>query len=39
MLLYCLKCIKKRDSKNPKVAQTNKGKLMILLKCEVCDTK
>ena len=30
---------KKTDSKNAKVARTNIGKLMILLKCALCDTK
>ena len=39
MLLHCLKCGKKADSKNLKVAKTNKGKLTILSKCAVCDKK
>ena len=39
MFLYCLKCSKKANSKNPKVAWKNKEKLMILSKCAVCDTK
>ena len=39
MLLYCLKCRQKTDSKNSKVAKTNKGKLIILLKYAVCDNK
>ena len=30
MLLYCLKCSKKIESKNSRVAKTNKGKLMLL---------
>ena len=36
MLLYCFKCKKKKDSK---VAKKNKGKLRLLSKCVVCDTK
>ena len=39
MLSYCLKCRKNPESKNPKVAKTNKGKLIILSKCSVCDIK
>ena len=39
MLLHCLKCGIKADSKNLKVAKTNKGKLTILSKCAVCDKK
>ena len=39
MLHYCLKCIKKRESKNPKVANKNKEKLMFLSKCAVFDSK
>ena len=39
MLSYCLKCREKTDSKSPKVAKTNKGKLIILSKCTVSDTK
>ena len=36
---YCLKCRKNRESKNPKVAKTNHGRIMLLLKCVVCDSK
>ena len=39
MLSYCLKCRKNPESKNLKVAKTNKGKLIILSKCSVCDSK
>ena len=39
MLLYCLKSSKKIDSKDPRIANANKGKLMILLKCAVYDSK
>ena len=35
MLLQCLKCWKKTDSKNPKVAKTKKEKVMILSKCGI----
>ena len=30
---------KKTESKNPTVANTNKGKLMLLSKCVTCDSK
>ena len=39
ILLYCLKCRKKTESENPKVAKKNKGKPMLLSKCAVCDGK
>ena len=39
MLSYCLKCRKSAESKNPKVAETKDGRIMLLLKCEVCDSK
>ena len=39
MLLHCLKCREKADSKNLKVAKTNKEKLTILSKCAVGDKK
>ena len=39
MLLYCLKCRKNTESKNPKVAKTRNGKIMLLSKCAVCDSK
>ena len=32
--MYCLKCIK-----NPKVPRTKNGRIMLLSKCEVCDSK
>ena len=38
-LLYCLKCRKDTESKHPRMERTNKGKLVILSKCAVCDTK
>ena len=36
---YCLKCRKNTESKNPKLARTKKGRLMLLSKCAVCDSK
>ena len=39
MLSYCFKCRKNTESKNPKVARTNNGKLMFLSKCAVYDRK
>ena len=39
MLSYYLKCSKNTESKNPKIARTKNGRIMILSKCAVCDTK
>ena len=39
MLLYCLKCRKNTESKSPKVVRTKNGKIMVLSKCAVCDSK
>ena len=39
MLSYYLKCTEKTDSKNQTVAKINKGRLTILSKFSVCDTK
>ena len=39
MLSYCLKCSKSAENKNPKVVGTKDGRIMLLLKCEVCDSK
>ena len=39
MLYYCLKCRKNTESKNPKVAKTKNGRIMLLSKCTVCDSK
>ena len=38
-LCYCLKCREKTDSENPRVIKTNKGRLMILSKCAMYDSK
>ena len=39
MLSYCLKCRKNTESKNPKVTKTKNGRIMLLSKCEVCNSK
>ena len=39
MSSYCLKCRKKTESKNPKVAREKTGRIMFLSKCAVCDSK
>ena len=39
MLSYCLKCRKNTESKNPKVAMTKNGRIMLLSKCAVCDSE
>ena len=39
MLLYCLKCRKNTESKNPKVAKTKNQRIMLLSKCVMCGGK
>ena len=39
MLSHCLKCRKNTESKNPKVARTKNGRIMLLSKCAVCNSK
>ena len=39
MLSYCLKCRKSTESKNPKVVRTENGRIMLLSKCAVCNSK
>ena len=39
MLLHCLKCRKNTESKNAKVARTKNGRIILLSKCAVCDSK
>ena len=39
MLSYCLECRKNTESKNPKVERTKNGRIMLLSKCAVCDSK
>ena len=34
-----MKCRKNTESKNPKVARTKNERIMLLLKCAVCDSK
>ena len=39
MLSYYLKCRKNTESKNPKFVRTKNGRIMVLSKCEVRDSK
>ena len=39
MLSYCLKCRKNTESKNPKIGRTKYGRMMLLSKCAMCDSK
>ena len=39
MLSYCLKCRKITESKNLKVVRKETGKIILLSKCELCDSK
>ena len=39
MLSFCLKCRRNTESKNPKVARTKNGWIMLLSKCAVCNIK
>ena len=39
MLSYCLKCRKNTESRNRKVVKTKIRRIMLLSKCEVCDSK
>ena len=39
MISHCLKCRKTTESKNLKVAKTKKKRIMLLSKCEVCNSK
>ena len=38
-MLYCLKCRKNTESKNPKVVTWKNGRIILLSKCAVCDGK
>ena len=38
MLLYYLKCRKNTESKNPKVVKTKNWRILLLSKCEMCDS-
>ena len=39
MFSYFLKCRKNTKSKNPRIAKTKNGRIMLLSKCAVCDSK
>ena len=39
MLLYCSKCRKNKESKNPKVARTKNGRTILLSKSAVRDSE
>ena len=36
---YCLKCRKYTKNIDPQVSSTSNGKIMILSKCAICDSK
>ena len=36
---YCVKCKKNTESVDPQVSSTSNGKLMILSKCAICNSK
>ena len=36
---YCLKCKKYTENVNRQVSSTSNGKMMILSKCAICDSK
>ena len=39
MLSHCLKCRKNAESKNPETVRTKNRRIMLLSKCEMCDSK
>ena len=39
MLSYCLKCRKNIEGKNAKISRTKNGKIKLLSKRAVCDSK
>ena len=39
MLSYSLKCRKNTESKNPKVVRTKNGRIMLLSKCSLSNSK
>ena len=39
MLLYCFKCRKNTESKEPSAFKTSNRKTMLVLRCEACDNK
>ena len=36
---YCLKCRKYTENIDPQVSSTSNGKIMILSKCAICNSK
>ena len=36
---YCLKCKKYTENVDPKISGTSNGKVMMLSKCAICDSK
>ena len=36
---YCLKCRKYAENVNPQVSATSNGKIIILSKCAICNSK
>ena len=36
---YCLKYKKRTENMNPQVSSTSNGKIMILSKCAICNSK
>ena len=39
MSLYCLKCRRKTEDKNPEVTKTNKRGIMLLSKCALYNSQ
>ena len=39
MLSYCLKCRKNTENRNPKVVRTKNGRIMLVSRCSVCNSK
>ena len=39
MLSYCFRYRKNTESKNPKVVRTKNGTVILLSKCEVCNSQ
>ena len=39
MLSYCLRCRKNTKKKKSKVTKRKNGRIMVLSKCAVCDSK
>ena len=39
MLSYCLKCRKNTESENPEVVRNKNGRIILLSKCVVCNSK